>query len=99
MASFRPLDSNVLSNGCDSRPIMRSAITSSPQIDFQTKDSMDLQSVCVKQVDDIPAVEVREVYYTYGQKKKLVTALRGINLTVPEGGMYVSLRHVSCHLS
>ena len=33
------------------------------------------------------AVMVRNAHFQYGKGKKVVNALRGIDLTVPEGGM------------
>jgi len=95
LASFRQLDAKVIKTN-DSHPILAPTFATLALNEVTEINESKLEAVCVKKVDDFPAVEVRDVYYSYGKKKKIVNALRGINLTVPEGGIYGLLGPSGC---
>lgn len=61
-------------------------------IELNPETGLSIEAIAAKrpEVSNTAAVEVCDVVYSYGKKKKLVKALRGINLTVPEGGMCVT---------
>ncbi|CAG2122164.1 unnamed protein product, partial [Medioppia subpectinata] len=94
LASFRR---NVDTNGSIRRipePIIPDAIQEIEEI----KDC-DLEANCEIQepvVGAVAAVEIVNAYYSYGKKKKVVNALQGISLTVPEGSIYGLLGPSGC---
>ncbi|CAG2109369.1 unnamed protein product [Medioppia subpectinata] len=91
LASFRR---NVDTNGSIRRipePIISDAIQEIEEI----KDC-DLEANCEKQEPVVAAVEIVNAFYSYGKKKKVVNALQGISLTVPEGSIYGLLGPSGC---
>jgi hypothetical protein len=92
LASFRQLELIAI----NSEPILRHrsnfALNDFVKVDKKIssnslKEPNLVKTICIKDEERIPAVEIRNVYYSYGKRKKVVNALRGINLTVPEGAM------------
>lgn len=45
------------------------------------------ESSSASMVSSAIAVEVRDVFFTYGKGKRAVNALNGVDITVPEGQM------------
>lgn len=94
LASFRQL--NVNTNASEAHPVLRRTFTPNAFVEVREINATNLEAICLKEVEDLPAVEIKNAYYTYGKKKKVVNALQGINLTVPEGGIYGLLGPSGC---
>ncbi|CAG2184149.1 unnamed protein product, partial [Oppiella nova] len=77
------------------RKIQRSLSHNSCKDVNETKGD-DVEASLEIQRQDIPAVEITNAFYSYGKKKKVVNALQGINLTVPEGAIYGLLGPSGC---
>lgn len=101
LASFRQLEVNVTKRRQSSNELLEINKTNSVSVNVITdkvilEDSPNLiQTICIED-EPIHAVQIRNAYYTYGKKKKVVNALRGINLTVPEGAIYGLLGPSGC---
>lgn len=92
LASFRQLELITIS----SDPILRRrnnfALNDFVKVDKRIssnnlKEPNLIKTISIKDEEHVPAVEIRNVYYSFGTSKKVIHALRGIDLTVPEGAM------------